>query len=104
MSRCALYGKLLFQKGRKVMDYEKELGRRDKCIADCKKVIKELKGEIEAFNQLLDCASANLVVMVKEKGGSLCLSKNEVREALGKYSLKAKDDGEGNYILELIKR
>ena len=87
-----------------MMDYKKEIGRRDKCIADCKKVIKELKGEIEAFSQLLDCASANLVVMVKERGGSLTLSKAEVREALGKYSLKAKDDGEGNYILELFER
>ena len=86
------------------MDYEKEIGRRDKCIADCKKVIKEPKSEIEAFTQLLDCASANIVVMVKERGGNIRLSKKEVREALGKYSLKAKDDGEGNYILELFER
>ena len=43
------------------MDAIKEIGRRDKRINNDKKIIDELKEEIEALRQLLDCAAANIV-------------------------------------------
>ena len=84
------------------MNMEKEIERRDKRIADDKKLITELKEEIVALRQLLDCAAANLVMIVKDTGGLRKISKKEVSEVLGKYRLGAKcDDGE-NYILEVV--
>lgn len=84
------------------MDAKKELERRDKRIADDKKTISELKEEIVALRQLLDCAAANLAVLVRDTGGVRKISKKEVSEVLGKYRLSAKcDDGE-NYILEVV--
>ena len=84
------------------MNTEKEIGRRDKRIADDKKLIKELKEEIVALRQLLDCAAANIVMLAKDTGGLRKISKKEVSEVLGKYRLSAKcDDGE-NYILEVV--
>lgn len=83
------------------MDYQKEIQRRDRRIENYKKEIMALKEEIVALRQLLDCAAANLVLAVKERGGSLKLSKTDVSEALGKFHLHAKKDAEGNYELEL---
>ena len=41
--------------------------------------------------------------ILENKNGRLVpLSKKEVSEALGKFHLKAKDDGNGNYILEIL--
>lgn len=84
------------------MDYSKEIERRDKRIETYKGEIASLKEEIIALRQLLDCAAANIVLMVKERGGSLKLSKDEVSQALGKYHLHAKKDEEGNYNLEIV--
>ena len=84
------------------MNMEKEIERRDKRIADDKKLITELKEEIVALRQLLDCAAANISLLVAEKGGIRKISRNDVRQALGKYRLCAKSDDEGNYLLELV--
>lgn len=78
-----------------------EIKRRDKKIADDKKLIDELKEEIEAMRQLLDCAAANIAMLVKEQGGKRIISADDVKNALGKYSLYARKDEEGNYILEI---
>lgn len=83
------------------MDLKKEIERRDFKIANDKKVIKELREEITALRQLLDCAAANISLLVKEQGGERKLSKKDVSEALGKYRLCARCDKEGNYILKL---
>lgn len=85
------------------MNSEKEIKRRDKRIADDKKIIEELKEEIVALRQLLDCAAANLAMLVRDTDGVRKISKKEVSEVLGKYRLSAKcDDGE-NYILEVVR-
>ena len=83
------------------MNASKELGRYEKRIESDKKKILALTEEIEALRQLLDCAAANISLLVKEHGGERKLSKNDVSEALGKYSLCASRDEEGNYILKL---
>ena len=85
------------------MDYKKEIGRRDKKIEELKNKVREMEEEISAMRELLDCAAANLMVAVHEKGEKLLLSKKEVSDTLGKFSLTAKDDGEGNYVLEITK-
>lgn len=84
------------------MDYKREVERRDKRIEDLKKEIKSQEEEIKAMQELLDCAAANLVLMVKERGKTMKLSKKEVSEALGKFHLQAKADGDGNYLLEIL--
>lgn len=84
------------------MDYKKEIERRDKRIEAYKKDLCILNEEIVALRQLLDCAAANLALTVKEQGGTLRLSGDEVSEALGKFHLKAKHDEEGNYLLEIV--
>ena len=84
------------------MDYKKEIARRDKKIEDLKKEIKAREKEISAMCELLDCAAANLVILVKNADTPLTLSKQDVSEALGKFHLRAKDDKEGNYILEIV--
>ncbi len=83
------------------MDYKREIDRRDKKIEDLKKEIKGREEEISAMCELLDCAAANLILLVKDAGETVILSKKEVAEALGKFHLRAKDDGDGNYILEI---
>ena len=82
------------------MDVNVEITRRDKKIEDLKKEIKFKEAEISAMHELLDCAAANIMVLVKEADEIVTISKKAVSEALGKYSLRAKDDGSGNYILE----
>ena len=67
---------------------------------DRKKIL-ALTQEIEALRQLLDCAVANISLLVKEHGGERKLSKKDVSEALGKYSLSASRDEAGDYILKL---
>lgn len=84
------------------MDYKREVERRDKRIDTLKKEMKSLGEEIKAMQELLDCAAANLLLVVKERGKTMKLSKKEVSEALGKFHLKAKDDGDGNYLLEIL--
>lgn len=83
------------------MDYKKEIDRRDKKIEDLKREIKHKEEEISAMGELLDCAAANIVVLVKNVGKRAALSKTEIKEALGKFHLSAKDDGNGKYILEI---
>ena len=83
------------------MDYKNEIARRDKKIEDLKKKIKAKDEEIAAMHELLDCAAANIAVLVKEANEIVSISKKKVSEALGKYRIHAKDDGNGNYILEI---
>ena len=83
------------------MDYKNEIMRRDKRIETYKNTVEELREEITALRQLLDCAAANIVLLTKEKGIKITLSKSEVSEALGKYHLSAKRDNDGNYELEI---
>ena len=85
------------------MNAVKEIERRDKRISDDAKQISELKEEIEALRQLLDCAAANMVMLVGEQGGKRKISRKDVGEALGKYRLSAECDDAGNYILEIVK-
>ncbi len=85
------------------MDALKEIERRDKRIENDRKIIKELQEENEALRQLLDCAAANIVLLVGESGGTRKISAADVGEALGKYRLSAKRDEDGNYILETVK-
>ena len=85
------------------MNAVKEIERRDQRIkGDAEKILR-LKEEIEALRQLLDCAAANMVMLVGEAGGIRKISRKDVSDALGKYRLCAKCDDEGNYILETIK-
>ena len=60
------------------MNAEKEIRRRDKRIEDDKKIIAELKEEIVGLRQLLDCAAANIVMLVKDTNGVRKISKKEV--------------------------
>jgi len=80
---------------------DKELKRYERRIANDKKKICELTEENEALRQLLDCAAANISLLVKEQGGIRTLSQKDVKEALGKYRLHASRDDSGNYILKL---
>lgn len=73
----------------------------DNRIKAYKNTIEELKEEIVALRQLLDCAAANIVLLANEKGGKAVLSKKQVSEVLGHYKLSANRDGEGNYVLEI---
>ena len=83
------------------MDAVKEIARRDNRIKNDSKLINDLKEEIQALRQLLDCAAANLVMLVKDSEGVMKISRREVSNALGKYHLSAKcEDGE-NYILQV---
>ena len=66
-----------------------------------KEEIARLTEENEALRQLLDCAAANISLLVKECGSIKKLSQEDVREALGKYRLTAERDSEGNYLLKL---
>lgn len=81
------------------MDTNKEIARRDKMIASCKAEISQLKEEIAALTELLDCAAANISMLVEDKGGTCKISKKAVAEALGKYRLHAHTDEDGNYVL-----
>ena len=83
------------------MDYEKEIARRDRRIEAYKKEVNELCEEIVAFRQLLDCAAANLVLILAEGEKPRSLSKEDVKNALGKYHLSAREE-DGYYILEIL--
>lgn len=83
------------------MNYKNEIMRRDKRIETYKNEAIELREEITALRQLLDCAAANIVLLTKGKGGKVTLSKTDVSDALGKYHLSAKRDNDGNYELEI---
>ena len=85
------------------MDAVKEIARRDNRIKNDSRLIKDLKEEIQALRQLLDCAAANIAILVGESGGKRKISRSDVSEALGKYHLSATCDDEGNYILEAVK-
>lgn len=80
----------------------KEIERRDKKIADDKKTIIALKEEVTALKQLLDCAAANIVLLVKEGGSVRKISRESVRVVLGQYHLSARCDDAGNYLLEAV--
>ena len=82
---------------------KKEIERLERRITSDKKRIEELKEEILALKQLLDCAAANIVLLVKDGGCVKKIPKQEVSDVLGKYHLGAKCDDEGNYILEIIR-
>ena len=68
-----------------------------------KKEVAELKEELQGLGQLLDCAVANLVLAVGEKGGTFKISQNEIRKVIGRYKLYAKKDEKDTYLLELEK-
>lgn len=76
-----------------------EIGRYKKRIKDDEAKIRALAEENAALRQLLDCAAANISLLVKEQGGKRKLSQKEVSEALGRYRLHASRDEEGSYIL-----
>ncbi len=80
---------------------EKEIKRLERRIDLYKKEVRELHDEIIALRQLLDCAAANLVLVLKEGESPRAISKEDVKCALGKYHLAAREEG-GFYILEII--
>ena len=80
---------------------DKEIKRYERRIANDKKKICELIEENVALRQLLDCAAANISLLVKEQGGMRILSQKDVKEALGKYRLHASRDDAGNYLLKI---
>ena len=84
-----------------MMDYDREIARRDKRIDAYKKEVRELCDEIEALRQLLDCAAANLILILKNADTPLALSKDDVRKALGSYHLSAREK-DGFYMLEIF--
>ena len=61
------------------MDYEKEIARRDKRIEAYKREVNELYEEIVAMRQLLDCAAANLVLIMADGEKPRSLSKEDVK-------------------------
>ena len=67
------------------------------------KKISELDEEITALRQLLDCAAANIALLVSEQGGIRRISAADVRRALGRYELAARRDG-GAYVMEVSER
>lgn len=69
----------------------------------CKARIEELSEEITALRQLLDCAAANIALLVSQKGGRYRISAEDVKTALGRYELAAKRDG-GDYVMEVSER
>jgi predicted RNase H-like nuclease (RuvC/YqgF family) len=79
----------------------KKIGRYEKRLREDKERIERLSEENAALRQLLDCAAANISLLIKEAGGERKLSQKDVREALYKYRLYAERDEEGNYILKL---
>lgn len=81
------------------MANEKE--RLEKRIAAYKEEVRELHEEIIALRQLLDCAAANLVLVLKDEKSPHALSKEDIKNALGKYHLSAKEES-GFYILEIL--
>ncbi len=72
-----------------------------KKIEDEKRRINALAEENAALRQLLDCAAANMVLLAKDKGKSFRIKKDEVKNTLGRYSLNAARDKDGNYILSV---
>ena len=76
------------------MKLEKEIERRDKKISDDQRLIREMSEEIVALRQLLDCAAANIALLTKEQGGRRVLSAEEVKRALGTFTLSATRDND----------
>ena len=83
------------------MNLKKEIEKRNRKIENDKKVIGELKEEVTALRQLLDCAAAYIKMLANEKGGEVKMSSNDIKETLGKYRFAATKDDEGNYILKV---
>lgn len=75
--------------------------RLEKRIDAYKKETRELHEEIVALRQLLDCAAANLVLALRDGKNPRALSKEDIRNALGKYHLSAREK-DGFYILEIV--
>lgn len=80
---------------------EEKIKRLEKRIASYKEEVRELHEEIIALRQLLDCAAANLVLVLKEGETPRALSKEDVKDALGKHHLAAREE-DGFYILEIL--
>ncbi len=83
------------------MNLKNEIEKRNRKIENDKKVIGELKEEVTALRQLLDCAAAYIKILANEKGGEVKMSSNNIKEALGKYRFTATKDSDGNYILKV---
>lgn len=83
------------------MNLKNEIEKRNRKIENDKKIIGELKEEITALRQLLDCAAAYIKILANEKGGEVKMSSDDIKEALSKYRFVATKDGEGNYILKV---
>ena len=86
------------------MNYEKEIERRDKRIESFRAELCELKEENTALRQLVQCAAANIALLVKEGGKCVTLSKEDVKEALSLYKLTAHRNKRGDYVLEIESR
>ena len=78
----------------------KEIGRFKKKAEDSVKEIAKLKEGITALHQLLDCAAANIVLLVNEQGGRCRISAKEISCVLGRFELSASRENDGTYLIE----
>ena len=78
----------------------KEIGRFRKKAEDSVREIEKLKEEISALHQLLDCAAANIVLLVNGHGGKCKIPADEISRVLGKYELSASRESDGTYLVE----
>ena len=78
----------------------KEAGRFRKKAEDSVREIEKLKEEITALHQLLDCAAANIVLLVNSHGGKCKIPASEISRVLGKFELSASRESDGTYLIE----
>ena len=83
------------------MNPENEVRRYNKRLESYKAEVEELKEENIALRQLLQCAAANIALLVKDAGKSVTLSKDAVADALCRYKLSAHRNESGDYVLEI---
>lgn len=78
----------------------KEAGRFKKKAEDSLREIAKLQEEIAGLHQLLDCAAANIVLLVNEQGSKRKIPASEISRVLGKYELHAQREPDGTYLIE----
>ncbi|MBQ3022739.1 MAG: hypothetical protein IJD91_05415 [Clostridia bacterium] len=80
---------------------ENEIKRLHKRIDSYKEEVGELHEEIVGLRQMLDIAAASIVLLLKNGETPRALSKEDIKSALGKYHLAAREE-DGFYILEIV--
>ena len=78
----------------------KEAGRFRKKAEDSMREIEKLNEEITALHQLLDCAAANIVLLVNAHGGRCKIPAGEISRVLENFELSASRENDGTYLIE----